>query len=173
MPIKHAFTSGKADGGDATLVRPSNWNASHYGLVVVRKPSDETVNNSATLQDDDDLKFAVGANEDWIFELFLAFQSSTVADIALGFTIPNGAAILWGLSRDLNFGDSGPIYSISTSGSGSVPIHGTGANVGVHLMGTVINEAAADDLQLRWAQNTAEATDTIIRANSWLKAHLL
>lgn len=30
MPnIKHAFTSGKSDGGDATLVQPSNWNAEH------------------------------------------------------------------------------------------------------------------------------------------------
>jgi hypothetical protein len=27
--VKHAFTSGIADGGDATLVRPSNWNAAH------------------------------------------------------------------------------------------------------------------------------------------------
>lgn len=30
MPnIKHAFVSGKTDGGDATLVQPSNWNAEH------------------------------------------------------------------------------------------------------------------------------------------------
>ena len=29
MAIKHAFASGKADGGDATLVQPSNWNANH------------------------------------------------------------------------------------------------------------------------------------------------
>lgn len=27
--LKHAFTSPKADGADATLVRPSNWNAAH------------------------------------------------------------------------------------------------------------------------------------------------
>jgi len=27
--IKHAFTDPKADGGDATVVRPSNWNADH------------------------------------------------------------------------------------------------------------------------------------------------
>lgn len=27
--IKHAFVSAKGDGGDATLVRPSNWNAAH------------------------------------------------------------------------------------------------------------------------------------------------
>ena len=29
MSIKHAFESAKADGVDATLVRPSNWNAEH------------------------------------------------------------------------------------------------------------------------------------------------
>jgi len=30
MPnIKHTFTSGKVDGGDTTLVQPSNWNAEH------------------------------------------------------------------------------------------------------------------------------------------------
>ena len=29
MPDKHTFTSAIADGGDATLVRPSNWNDYH------------------------------------------------------------------------------------------------------------------------------------------------
>jgi hypothetical protein len=29
ISLKHAFTSAKADGGDNTLVRPSNWNAEH------------------------------------------------------------------------------------------------------------------------------------------------
>lgn len=29
MAIKHPFVSGKADGGDASLVRPGNWNADH------------------------------------------------------------------------------------------------------------------------------------------------
>lgn len=31
MPIKHAYTSAKSDGADATLVRPSDWNADHTG----------------------------------------------------------------------------------------------------------------------------------------------
>lgn len=38
MALRHAFTSPKADGGDTTLVRPSNWNADHVidtdGLVL-------------------------------------------------------------------------------------------------------------------------------------------
>lgn len=29
ISLKHAFTSAKSDGADATLVRPSNWNAEH------------------------------------------------------------------------------------------------------------------------------------------------
>lgn len=29
MAVKHPFVSGKTDGGDSTLVQPSNWNASH------------------------------------------------------------------------------------------------------------------------------------------------
>lgn len=29
VSLKHAFTSGKSDGGDNTLVQPSNWNAEH------------------------------------------------------------------------------------------------------------------------------------------------
>jgi len=29
VSVTHAFTSGVADGGDAALVRPSNWNAVH------------------------------------------------------------------------------------------------------------------------------------------------
>jgi hypothetical protein len=29
VTVKHAFTSAVADGGDAALVRPSNWNANH------------------------------------------------------------------------------------------------------------------------------------------------
>lgn len=32
MPVKHRFQSGKGDGTDTTLVRPSNWNDGHDGL---------------------------------------------------------------------------------------------------------------------------------------------
>lgn len=34
MPITHAKVSGKSDGGDATLVLPSDWNASHTADVI-------------------------------------------------------------------------------------------------------------------------------------------
>ena len=43
MPPKHAFTSAKADGADATLVRPSDWNALHvspYAAGTFTVPTD-------------------------------------------------------------------------------------------------------------------------------------
>lgn len=37
ISIKHAFQSAKGDGGDATLVRPSNWNADHATSMATGK----------------------------------------------------------------------------------------------------------------------------------------
>ena len=34
ISLKHAFTSAKSDGGDSTLVQPSNWNAEHVMLLT-------------------------------------------------------------------------------------------------------------------------------------------
>lgn len=36
MAVKHSFASAKSDGGDATLVKPSDWNASHTIDTVTR-----------------------------------------------------------------------------------------------------------------------------------------
>ncbi len=68
MAITHTFVSEVEDGEDATLVRPSNWNAAHTGIALVSKASDETVNNSTTLQNDDALLFAIGTAGTWGFE---------------------------------------------------------------------------------------------------------
>jgi len=34
VAVTHLFVSAKADGADATLVRPSNWNAAHVGTAT-------------------------------------------------------------------------------------------------------------------------------------------
>ena len=37
VSLKHAFNSAKSDGGDATLVQPSNWNAEHTLTLATGK----------------------------------------------------------------------------------------------------------------------------------------
>lgn len=50
MPIKHAFTNPKSDGADATIVRPSDWNADHVitGKVKVVLPTGVRFEGSAS-----------------------------------------------------------------------------------------------------------------------------
>src|SRR5262245_37194239 len=36
MPIDHVFVSGKSDGGDASLVQPSNWNDHHAIAATIQ-----------------------------------------------------------------------------------------------------------------------------------------
>ena len=40
MAIKHAFTSSKVDGSDATIVRPVDWNADHIGSGIKIQDAD-------------------------------------------------------------------------------------------------------------------------------------
>ena len=42
MSVVHAFSSGKSDGGDATLVRPSNWNADHTVTTITSAQDAQT-----------------------------------------------------------------------------------------------------------------------------------
>jgi len=79
MAIKHAFTSTKSDGGDATLVRPSNWNADHTGEslgvvpvggiilwsgTIANIPTNWALCNGAGGTPDLRDKFVVGAKQD-------------------------------------------------------------------------------------------------------------
>jgi hypothetical protein len=65
--ITHPFVSGIADGGDATLVRPSNWNAAHDW------PTNTTIGN-LTLADGD---FAIH-----LYEITLATGELVLAGTA-------------------------------------------------------------------------------------------
>ena len=52
MAITHPFVSGIADGGDATLVRPSNWNSDHAfpdKNVYVQGPGSVTIATTGRL----------------------------------------------------------------------------------------------------------------------------
>lgn len=72
MPIKHPFVSGKADGGDATKVRPSNWNADHTSPELTAD-AEVTVSGATTV--------------DWTTSHTKDFLTGA-ADITFTFTAP-------------------------------------------------------------------------------------
>ena len=51
-----------------------------------------TVNNSTALQDDDDLTFAIAANETWHVRMPLIVTTNTAADFKLMIDVPAAAA---------------------------------------------------------------------------------
>mgnify|MGYP001617909989 CR=1 FL=1 len=150
--------------GDATFAAAS---------TIVRKTADETVNNSSTLQNDDELLFAIAANEIWLVQGFLSFNSSTVADIRSAITVPAGATLIVN-SMALAVGTAASngelLNTSSTTSGGAVLAGGTGADSVQRLWAIVVNGANAGNCQVQWAQSTAEASNTIVRANSFLQA---
>jgi hypothetical protein len=134
---------------------------------LVYKASNETVNNSNTVQDDNDLSFAIGANEIFTWQTVLFFTSSAVADFRLTFTVPAGATVRFG-----GMGNSTALVMVvgvaSASGT-ELAFGGNGATeMMVNVWGYVANGATAGTVQLQWAQNTPEVSDTILLAGSTL-----
>lgn len=141
------------------------------GFAYVRKTGDETVNGSDVLQNDDALLFAIGANEVWEFEFVLQTDSGTTPDFKHGISLPAGATLL-GVASLFS---TALAHTISTITGAAVSSGGAGAgtNLPLVLKGVVVNGANAGTVQLQWAQNTANASDTKVKANSYVFARRL
>lgn len=179
MGITHTFVSEIADGEDATLVRPSNWNAAHSlgaGDVLpikVRKTADETVNNSSTLQNDDHLLLAVGANEVWHIFMLLIVTTEATPDFQYAFTVPSGGSI-----KGFNAGHIGALASALVALADNdltvaQQINGAITTDFVAVWGLYVGGANAGNLQLQWAQATANASNTTVFTNSFILAFKL
>ena len=136
------------------------------GGTFVYKASDEIVNNSATLQDDDDLKFSVGTNELWLFQL-VAHTTSASADVKYTFTVPASATMTWSRHPGHNTSDAfvPPITNAATDVE-SADAKGRAHNV----WGRVDTAGTSGTVQFQWAQNSAIGSDTTVKAGSWLTA---
>lgn len=135
------------------------------------KTSDETINNNDTLQNDDTIVQAIGANEEWAFDILLDITTTATADFKFSFTLPASASgTLIALYQEDN---------VTMTAVGTNPIAGAGAVTGtfllddaategvLHIKGSVLNSTNAGNIQLQWAQSPATVTDTIVRAGSY------
>ncbi len=147
-----------ADSGQAAGVK---W-ATVSGATVAVKPSDETVNDSATLQNDDDLFFAVSANEVWTATFYLYHSSGTTPDIKYAVTVPTNAVgyYLTSFHTDRVEHDDSP-SKIAVLISAVLTI--------MHFL--IIVGDTGGNAQLQFAQNSQNASDTKLLTGSCLVAH--
>ncbi len=146
----------------------------HDGLKFVRKSADETVNNSATLQNDNALLFAVAANEVWEFFLRARHTSQVGPQIQYAWAVPTGGVI-----RKTEPDDIGPLSAALSlpeyDGTTAVPLQTpTTDQVCLYIQwGLYVGGANAGNVQLQWAQNGAAAVDTKVLTNSFIIARKL
>lgn len=161
LTATHGVSGTIADAADLTT-HEADFNL-HTKTVI--KTADETVNDSTSLQNDDELLLAVGASEKWVIAAAIRNSSSAVADFKLKFTIPSGATG-WGFLAGESTSQAAYLSIANTAVGWATAGYPTGHFLYIVLH--IIVGATAGNVQLQWAQNTQEASDTKVLAGSCL-----
>lgn len=133
-----------------------------------RKTADETVISSASLQQDDHLIAVLPANSQYVFELGLIYNSSTSAELLINMNTSLAGFVGYGSSiTETNF-DSVTVNIRHTDAGNSLQIGGLGADVCVYPRGYIATGGTTSALQLLWSQVVSTASNTTIRAMSYM-----
>lgn len=148
---------------------------------LVVKAADESVDNSAVLQDDDELVFAATANKTYMIEVRLLLTTATTApDWKFGWTVPAGAVIYWapewvnisGSVQGVWAGLAVSTNAVTLPTTGTVSFGGTTVGLvhGVHFFALLTMGSTAGNIQLQWSQNTQTASAAcVVKAGSMLR----
>lgn len=137
----------------------------------VIKPSDESVTNSTTLQDDDALFAPVDANTDyWVWCIIFYTGPSTNGDLKINWDGPSGATFTW-VSDSLGSAATTTVGNLSRNDQ-DLSTSPAPATVAVDCVAPVKGllriGGTAGTFKLTWAQATASATPCTIYAQSTL-----
>jgi hypothetical protein len=126
------------------------------------KRTAQTVNNTDTLQNDTDLFFTAATNSVYEIKLVVRYTSGTTPDLKFGWTLPSGATLEgWMIGYN-----SSSVYTVRPAATAD-HFGGLGADMVFTLEALVITTTAGI-VQFQWAQNTPDASDTTVLANSLL-----
>jgi hypothetical protein len=170
------FFAQDVNGGTLYRSNGSSWVPIAPGLAVEQvfvKSADQVVNNSTTNVDDNHFAIPIAANTSYIVDGLLIYDASTAADIKFTFQGPSGATFDWG-GRAAALGVASNIGETNHQQRGlTQPLWAGGGGVGTLMvaspLGRLVVASTAGTLLLRWAQRAADATDTTLRAGSWLR----
>lgn len=158
----------------------AKWRASEWQSAITElrpltavKTSNEIVNNSATLQADNELFLAVEASRVYEMDMHLVYRSNATPDLKFQFTGPTLSTLTYGgvyLESTALAITLGAIYTLASV----VVVGGNGADLHATFDGTFTTGANAGTLALTWAQNSANVSDsTIYGPGSYLALRLV
>lgn len=137
-----------------------------------RITTDTTVNNTTTYANATGLAFAGEANGIYLVELMVCYRSGSTPGVKFCWSIPAGMTGWWGLqsvtgsSRIGNFDSSAFVddWTANFGASGDSSLHQLVSPKGVAIFG-----ATAGTMQFRFAQSTANASNTTIKSGSVMR----
>ena len=139
-------------------------NLNYLYHVAIMKASDETVNNSTTLQNDNDFLFTVAANDKWAVEMTLYLSTGATPDWKANWTKPASTTI----THTLAYNTSGTFQDWRTT---DLVVASSGSTLEqVHVYALVLVAGTAGTVQFQWAQNTLDVSNTIVKAGSYMIA---
>jgi len=131
-------------------------------IIQAFKTVDQSVNNSTTLVNVTALTINLLPNTTYVIDGSFLVNSSTVADFKATFTVIANSilAVFW-------LGDG----STNTEDFGTNIIGvGSGTNRGDIIGGLITMGTTSGTLQVEFAQNVAEVSNTTVLAGSWIRA---
>lgn len=137
-------------------------------VTCAKRSADSTpVNNNTTMGNDSQLTLAVAANTTYHVRGRLIYTSSATPDFRFGWTYPTGLTMAYGV-LGIATGTSAPlIYQNNETDLPALEGAGVGVSRDAWIDGLVFNGSTAGNLIVRWAQLVANATDTVMKANSY------
>jgi hypothetical protein len=139
-------------------------------IVKVRTADATAVQSDDTPNDDDTLTQALPAATRWAFEALVIYTSGTTPDFKVTVNVPADAVLHWQyLGQNITSGvaETNTINADATA----VDTIGTGTALStaesVWIRG-VVEIVTAGSLAIAWSQDTSDASDTVVRENSYL-----
>ena len=165
----------QTDTGTYMFHNGSAWVPWNPNNLFKYKTANETVNNTTTLQNDDDLFAAVLANSVYLVTGNLRVASQTNADFIINWTAPSGYAFDWSLHTLAASAASITDDYLGGYAAGSQPpLAGLGGSTVIaKVEGLLTIAGTAGTFRLQWAQNTAQASGTSLLSGSWLNLSLV
>lgn len=167
IPVTDSGGNYTATTAEAALAEVADRGGVFWDDTIV-KQVDETLGNSTTLQDDNELVFPVLANTPTYFELLVYVDSPAAADFKHAFSVSAGSVVrAWrnhdGLGSTTAVAQTGVVADMST-----VIIH-AGTTFNVFRVSGVVTVDSAANVTFQWAKNSADAGTTTVFAGSLIR----
>lgn len=139
--------------------------------LVIIKPGDTARNSTTSMSNDPDIVLALAGSSTYHIKgvIFYSGPSAGSSDFKWTFTIPTGATgQYYGAHQNLSGQFAGAFQSNWTD-TDTANTNGVGTIMCLEIQGILVTSGSGN-FRLQWAQNTSNATNTYVKAQSFLTA---